>query len=564
MMLRSFFIFIVTFFSITAAVASSEDVQAELLSAIEYFQEDVESPLSLFEAKVHFDKGAVTKAERQFLTFGISNKPVWIRLSLNNTSSHSLRRRLTAGQTWIESLDVYLVDGEGNIKYWHSGDGKKLDTHLLPGIGLVFDIDIPPGMSQVFIRGQTEDPLTLPIQLLDGGESQQLGIKSYVASGVMYGVLLALVGFNLVLFITLKQLYALYYSIYISCFIVMNIGYSGYGFSWLYPNSPWIQNYSTLFFMVLHGVCGLIFVSNFLHLSKHMPILKKAIYLYIDLGLLAIAFSISVQLHLLSSFIAFSYIAMTTLFMIFVGLLNVHRVDDALYFTLGVCSSMVGLLITTLSVWGVIPYTVIGFHSAEIGVLCEAVILAMVVAYRLRSIEHERISAKYLAMHDPLTQLLNRRAFKNTAQRLMDGEFGKDRVFSFVIMDIDHFKVINDTYGHHVGDLALAHIAGLLKGHSRKTDLIARWGGEEMVLLLPETNIHQAIAYTEKLHATIKNSFLKMEGQTISITASFGVASRRHQESLESMLKRADERLYIAKNRGRDQVEPQCQSLVVD
>lgn len=134
---------------------------------------------------------------------------------------------------------------------------------------------------------------------------------------------------------------------------------------------------------------------------------------------------------------------------------------------------------------------------------------------------------------------------------------------SFVMMDIDHFKQINDTYGHHVGDLALSHIAELLKRHTRENDIIARWGGEEMVILLPDTNAEQALAYTEHLRATIAATPFRHEAQDIQMTASFGIATRINAEALETLYRLADKHLYRAKQQGRNRVEPQDRHLTI-
>lgn len=397
----------------------------------------------------------------------------------------------------------------------------------------------------------------MPIELVSQSDARNISTRIHISSGLLYGILIALVGFNFVLYTTLKQLYALYYSIYISCFIVMNFGYNGYAFAWLYPNSSWLQNYCTLFFMVLHGVCGLIFVSNFLHLRTNMPRLYRLICLYIAAGLISIVTFIILQMHYPASFISFNFLSITTLIMIFVGIMNLRKAEDARYFLLAVSCSMLGLLATTLSVWGIIPYTFYGFHGAAIGVVCEAVILAVIVANRLKEIEKERITAQYLATYDPLTKLFNRRSFLSSANKIIDAAQAAQEHVSFVMMDIDFFKLINDTYGHHVGDLALEHIAQLLQSHTRKTDIVARWGGEEVVILLAHTKLAQAINYAEHLREIITSNPLIYDGKEIRVTASFGVCTRMSNETLEQLYQRADSLLYKAKNQGRNMVKAQ-------
>jgi len=361
------------------------------------------------------------------------------------------------------------------------------------------------------------------------------------------------------LYISLKQIVALYYSFYIGCFVVMNLGYEGFAFSWLYPNSPQLQNYSTLFFMVLHGVCGLIFVASYLQLNRCKSQAYLMLKLFVAVGLVSSIVSIVLQLHLLMTWIAFSFLALTTLIMITVALLNITTSVDARYLLLAISCSMLGLLASVLSVWGIVSYTFSGFHGAEIGVVFEAMILASVLAYRLRNIEQERITAQYLATHDLLTRLHNRRAFMDVAGKYLQQPENHDKPVSFIMMDIDHFKAINDNYGHHVGDQALNHIATLLSRQQRKGDVLARWGGEEMVVLLPDTELPQAIQYAEKLRCQLENNPLTAENKQIQITASFGVACCTidiKQNCLEPLFLEADTMLYTAKESGRNLVVP--------
>ncbi|KFZ38017.1 hypothetical protein HR45_05760 [Shewanella mangrovi] len=558
MVFRSFFIVMMLLLGSQTACASDKALHDSPISAIGYFQEEGLSPLALPQVTQRFNQGQFTHAKRQFLTFGINHHATWVRLSLYNPSQQHIRKRLVAAQTWVESVDVYLVQQQ-LLQQWHTGDAQPADKHLVPTVGYAFDMDIPPGNSEIFIRGQSLDPLTMPIELMDVDQSRSEWMKIHVAIGVVYGILLVLVGFNILLYATLKHSVALYYALYIGCFIIMNFGYEGFGFSWLYPNSPQFQNYSTLFFMVLHGASGLVFVSHYLQISAKKSPLRRLLQIYIIAGILGGAISVALQLHILMAWIAFSFISLTTLIMIAVALLNFTRSIDARYLLLAVSCSMFGLLASALSVWGIIPYSFYGFHGAEFGVVCEAVILAVVVAFRLRNIEQERITAQYMATHDPLTRLNNRRAFEINATSYLQQTENLNKSVSFIMMDIDYFKAINDSYGHHVGDQALYHIANLLSRLHRKGDIVARWGGEEMAMLLPNTELAQAYSYAEQLRQALQDSPLLSEELHINITASFGVSScinHGQHDTLSDLYKTADKWLYYAKNQGRNRVEP--------
>ncbi|NVK54650.1 MAG: GGDEF domain-containing protein [Alteromonadaceae bacterium] len=511
--------------------------------------------LSLEQAQVRFSRGQGKAESAQFLTFGIGSAPVWIRLSLYNPSEQVIERRLTAGVTWIEKLDVYLVQHQQPLGHWLSGDAQSPNDHFHPGIGLVYDLDLPYGKSEVYIRAATEDPLTLPLQLLSISEARQHDTLTHVFYGLLYGILLALIAYNLIFYFTFKSPIALTYCLYIGCFIVLNVGYSGFGFAWWYPGFPILQNYATLLFMVVHGVSGLFFAMAFLSLKQSMPTLYRFVVGYAGFGAAIIASVVVLQLQFFAAAFAFIYLSTTTVLMLIVGLISIKRVNNTRLYLIAVGASMLGVLITALSVWGVIPFTQAGYHAAEIGVLCEALLLASILAKKMKMKEKQRISATYLSAYDPLTNLYNRRSFLLKGNQLLNVAKQKQLPLSLVVIDIDHFKAVNDTYGHQTGDDVLSHISVVLKESVREKDLLARWGGEELVLMLPETTTAKSIRFAERLRASLEATPFYKDSEKILITASFGVASNEDTESLEQLINQADQYLYRAKQNGRNRVE---------
>jgi diguanylate cyclase (GGDEF)-like protein len=122
-------------------------------------------------------------------------------------------------------------------------------------------------------------------------------------------------------------------------------------------------------------------------------------------------------------------------------------------------------------------------------------------------------------------------------------------------LDVDRFKQINDTHGHGCGDEVLIAVANILARSARDGDVLARWGGEEFILLLPETNLDAAITLAERLRVVISEMRLNCQGKEISFTASFGVAQRTAEcESMEAIISIADDFLYQAKREGRNRV----------
>jgi two-component system cell cycle response regulator len=172
-------------------------------------------------------------------------------------------------------------------------------------------------------------------------------------------------------------------------------------------------------------------------------------------------------------------------------------------------------------------------------------------------LESANKSLAALATTDALTQLANRRHFET---RLVD-EFQRWKRYKHpltcIMLDVDHFKKVNDTYGHPVGDKVLIQVAAAIRGATRTTDFVARYGGEEFVILTPETPVVSADVVAERLRAAIfKRTTEKSEEEGIpAVTASLGIASTDLGiESGDDLVKRADEALYRAKREGRNRV----------
>ena len=159
-----------------------------------------------------------------------------------------------------------------------------------------------------------------------------------------------------------------------------------------------------------------------------------------------------------------------------------------------------------------------------------------------------------LAKKDQLTGLWNRHALM-TRLDLVDALWRRDKqAYSLLLMDLDHFKGINDTYGHLGGDAALRHIAAILQRSLRKVDFICRFGGEEFLIILPATDAEKAYFVAEKIQSQINQSALKWQQHTIEVQVSIGYATIARGISVEKLLQLADEGMYCAKQQGRNTI----------
>jgi diguanylate cyclase len=182
--------------------------------------------------------------------------------------------------------------------------------------------------------------------------------------------------------------------------------------------------------------------------------------------------------------------------------------------------------------------------------------LETAVAERTEELQSLNEKLKDLAARDSLTGVLNRRSFFETAQHLLTLSQRNKSAVSFVFLDLDHFKMINDTHGHFVGDQVLMHFTQTIQTLLRKSDLIGRVGGEEFAVFLNDTGADDAYRLADKIRQAIGDSTLEVDGKTITYTVSIGVESSSAEDhSIDELFKRADLKLYGAKDKGRDRVE---------
>ncbi|MDR1777487.1 MAG: GGDEF domain-containing protein [Desulfovibrio sp.] len=161
----------------------------------------------------------------------------------------------------------------------------------------------------------------------------------------------------------------------------------------------------------------------------------------------------------------------------------------------------------------------------------------------------EKKLAEEKSFTDSLTTLRNRGFFDDALRKMVGG--GAE-VFSCIIIDIDHFKDVNDTFGHQIGDAALRNVAGVIRACSRASDIVCRYGGEEFSILLPASDKKTAVMAADRIRAAVASQVFRPDGKPVTISA--GCAEYKPGEAVLRLLERADVALYKAKNSGRNQV----------
>ena len=180
--------------------------------------------------------------------------------------------------------------------------------------------------------------------------------------------------------------------------------------------------------------------------------------------------------------------------------------------------------------------------------------LEQAVHERTAELSAANVLLAQVASVDPLTGLLNRRGFSSEVEAEIERYTRSGRAFTLVMADVDNFKQFNDECGHACGDHVLKRLAVIARQSLRDVDRVGRWGGEEFIFLLPETDVDGAAALSEKIRAAIADNLFEFAGQRHSLTMTFGIAGYRQGETLDSCAARADTALYHGKERGRNRV----------
>ena len=218
-----------------------------------------------------------------------------------------------------------------------------------------------------------------------------------------------------------------------------------------------------------------------------------------------------------------------------------------------VCTTL--FMLSSINDWQLMPFNWLSiFNILSVYILC-----SLFVYFYENSLQKALVTIKKQnnqlfeqANKDALTNIYNRRRLNETLSEYREYHKIHRKQFSVVILDIDKFKKINDTYGHNVGDSVLKEVSELIRANIRTNDILGRWGGEEFMLVLAETTMEEAALVAENLRALLDNHHFNSVG---SVSASFGIASCDQQDNMEHLVNQADQALYTAKERGRNRVE---------
>jgi diguanylate cyclase (GGDEF)-like protein len=530
---------------------------------IQYFQEQ-NTKLSLSEAQYHFTHSKTIQGSSNSISLGIDVAPVWMKFSVSNDQNELKTYRLSIETAWLDNIDAWLlVDGKV-IQHTPGGDAYAYQHRPMQYRHYAFEHDFNPGTTDIYLRIESKGPMALPVRLSSKKKAIARDIATSYEYGLLYGIMSALALYNLVLFIFIRQQEYGLYALYLLGFVINSLSYTGQLYTVItYDFGAYFQDWVDIWLMITYSVAGLHFARILLKTKNYAPGLNKLVIRTTQIIPAAMLIGSMFNQLTFTAALAFSLNSCFVILFIAMGIRALQAgTPFAIIFLFSSVTAAVCIAVSTLAVAGfLVPYNDYTFKAIEIGMAFEAFVLAVILARQFQIAKMDKIVAESYARTDALTQLNNRRGFQDISLPIWQNIIREKRQASVVLLDIDNFKKVNDVYGHDSGDKVLIEVAQCISGASRKGDVIARWGGEEFIVFLPETSQAQATVQAERIRSAIEQLSIQLAENCLSVTASFGIADNGKRpdkcepaNNLELLINLADKALYVAKGCGKNQI----------
>jgi len=492
------------------------------------------------------------------LTLGTNAKTTWSKIVIKNSYSDTLR-------LFVHNPDAYHLE---EVSFYETQSGQLINQSVIQldktgpkanmfGGSAVFSFYIAPNQQKtIYIKSVTFSHQWFALAIFDEEHSKRalVGNGNYIA--LLVGMMLALMIYNFFLYLSARKIENIVYALYLisgTVWVALSYGVAANFFGIF--SAELLQLNSNLLSMPSFLV---IFVMLIFETKKHYP--KEHIALSIILFLLVADFIYSL-FDIVGALKPASSLAALMMTVTFGVSISLWRKGNTLakYFLLGHSMFVIFNMLAVLYYKGISDANVINSHGVGIGILLEALMMAFILSYRIKSLEKikaQQTELNRLVDTDPMTGLYNRRYFDRKSEELIAAMASNQQELTLLIADLDHFKNINDTYGHDIGDKVIIAFANILTSEQGLADIACRYGGEEFVLLL-NCNLLDAKQVAERIRQKAQETYITInEVQTVQFTVSIGVHSVGHASTtVKETLTIADKALYKAKNNGRNCVE---------
>lgn len=521
-------------------------------------------------------------------SFGFSKASYWVRFTINNSLDANTPLLLELDHPSIDHVSLFYPQKDGHFRQTVTGESVFFDSREVHYRSFLFSIPVKDQQtSTYYLLLRTQGSMHIPLKLwtfktfIDEKELENLFLGSYF--GVMHILMLSM----LISFFMSRDKLFLYYALYLLSASVFQASLNGFSFQYMWPNLPEWSSRFTALSLGFTVICSLIFSAAFLQLWTTKYRYLKALYLFIialtSIGMLMVLFGGYSKGVILLSLVG----GLIPPIILIVAIISMQSgYPPARYFLVAWALFLIGVFIQALLYFGLIPPSMFSVYSMQVGSIFEVTLLGFALMkriellrldkeraqlnaqqslfklnHKLESLVAERTAGlqdanqalKELVSHDGLTGLLNHNASIDYLKRMQTLTIRHLKPLAVIMLDIDFFKIINDNFGHPVGDKVIVAIASILKNNLRDSDGAGRYGGEEFVLILPETDLDSAKELADRIRENIMKVKIADLGEK-EVTASFGISVFDPHLPNSDLINQADIALYKAKASGRNKV----------
>ncbi len=497
-------------------------------------------------------------------SLGAEVTDVWIKIKFSNTSKNkqtiSLHQDLAYTFTSIEYFEVNrnnkLLNKQKLMPF------GPLAKEELNGADAIYKFTLNQQEKKtIYIHQKTVVYQFYNFSVFSEKKSIEYLIFEKVDMVLLVGLLMALALYNLLIYISSRYKEYLYYSLYLissTLWIFYMYGSLAHYIN-IYGDIPFRFNFGLMI--------APIFLSLFVQSIFNTKIEYKKEHFF--LNTITAILSISVVYGLINFSHALELLSLILNYVMIVFLIvaiSIYIKGNKIIkiFLFAHIFYLIFNIYALLFYMGMVDFTYISSHGIGIGIAVEALILAYLVSHKFKVLEQEKeedrlkhIDLKLLSLTDPMTSLYNRRYLSEISEKIISLAKRQKEKLSIIMLDIDKFKNINDTYGHQFGDSVIVDLSNILLESQRSSDIVCRYGGEEFVILLPNTSLESASIVAEKIRVLVESSRITLpSNEDFKFTISLGVAeiNIEKEEDIDFALKRADESCYEAKKLGRNKV----------
>lgn len=544
--------------------------------------EDVQKP----DIAAHF-KPATASGES--LNFTYTASAIWLRLHVQNSGPEPVERMLEIANPLLADLVLHQPVAPQGYQATHTGYALPFSARPHASRFFVLPLTLPAHADQVlYLRVVTPNSMTLPITLWEPGAFHAHERADYVFQALYFGAALAIILYNLMLFVALRDVSYLLYVVSAAFSALTVAAFVGVGTEFLWGDRPQLTMVATNVSLAIALTAFLLFTRRMLSTAERVPRLDRLLKLSVLVnvafcGLLVLWFGHFARLFVINY-------AITAVLLLVTGAVCAFRRERSAYFFMAAfVVVLLALAVLSMRQLGILPSNALTTSGAQIGSALEMLLLSFALADRYNVIRREKEAAQQrlvenlrtseaileervaertqalqtlnqrleaLSTTDGLTGIANRRHF----DRLLANEWLRctrlAQPLALAMVDIDWFKKYNDCYGHQAGDECLRNFSRILAATvCRSGDMVARYGGEEFVFFAPTTDPEGALNMANKLCEELELAALPHAFSTFGIvTASIGVAVVVPREGQEPamLIEAADASLYLAKTQGRN------------